>query len=310
MRSGELRSGLQTLAKFALVSVILAGVATAVTGYGAAARDSTAVRNDLAREVVESAAEIDLSLSILVGGLTPGAQLGIRCRGEAGDLPVELDVARDQVCADAALREIVEEQELAIELRRSLEAAKLLVIRLDDQLESDRPARHWAAIVDGFDGLRLLETSTVCNEARLEVVDDRLRSPSGDPVVDRNPWLDDELVAQLVGPRSSPVARCDQHGEAFPAAHRRVRAELVAESLIVADEIRAGHVTNLADRPGDVLGSLLDWQYLGALIVAVALWAVASRLPSAPTKPLEVRVLPDGDPPDPDGLRPDRRRVR
>ena len=147
------------------------------------------MRDDLASSTLSSASAQALSLTVLVDGLTPGAQLAQRCA--AGQLPPAVTQTAD-VCQSASVKEITDEQETYVDLRRVQQDARALVTRLDNQLEGDKVSREWAATATALRNLQRFESSTTCNADRSELVTALLDDP--DAAFDRHAWLDSSVT--------------------------------------------------------------------------------------------------------------------
>lgn len=304
-----LRVGLVAVAAFGGGTIVATQLGSAVTGYGSARRDSVALRDDLANSVERTATDLSQSLSLVVDGLTPGAQIVIRC--DENTLPAEVNAGRAKVCADAALEEIKEEQQQLTDFKRSGAEARALARRLHDELEEPVAAQQWNAVVSAFSDLQRLESSTACNGARDSLVGLLRSPPDGTPARDRAALLARRIpidpsstaggasdrttgptvATALIGPRTSGP-RCDSHGRDYVVASDVVRRALVDESTDAAAATRRAHAALLDDKFSDVPSSLFHdaWFVIG-LVIALIAWLLARSI-KQPQKPILVTIVP------------------
>lgn len=302
------RAALRYAALLALTAVAVPLIAGAITSFGASRRAAIAVKDDLSRDVLDSASTQALAITVLVEGLTPGAQLAQRCARR--ELPAAIAQAGD-VCQAAAVREITDEQETFLDLKRTQQDAQALVTRLQNQIEGDEVWRRWASTATALRNLQRFESSTTCNAERAGLVNELESDP--DKAVTWRGWLDTPVTyltveqdaaverqvpvrAALVGPSTSGDQElCDDHGPAFVAAVRVARDGLVAEAGEVAQGIGRSRLKNVDDTYGDLLRSVLsNWVAIAALAVAGLLGLLSLRFSD---KPLPRPVTPPLPPP-------------
>lgn len=301
------RAALKYTALLALTAVAVPLIAGAITSFGASRRAAIEVKDSLARDVLASASAQALAITVLVEGLTPGAQLADRC--VKGQLPPAV-VKLDDVCQAAAVREITDEQETYLELRRTQQDAQALVTRLQNQVEGDDAWRRWSSTATALRNLQRFESSTTCNAARANLVNELETDP--DKASGWRAWLDtpvtyltveqgatverQQLVRDaLIGPPPASGARCDDHGPAFGEAMRVGRNGLVTEAGEVAQGIGTSRLKNVDDTYGDLLRSVLsNWVAIVALVAAGLLGLLSLRFSD---KPLPKPVTPPLPPP-------------
>jgi len=98
--SSLLRPAVLGVGAFAGGTIAIAQLGSAITGYGAAHRESVSMRNELAQSVQTAATDLSYALRI-----TSKASLRApdRHRCATNSLPASLVPKRDEVCVDAAL---------------------------------------------------------------------------------------------------------------------------------------------------------------------------------------------------------------
>jgi hypothetical protein len=317
-----LRTLLKTLMKgagaFLIGSIVLAQLAAVTTDYSNDQAKATEIRNELGATMQASAVGLSRSLALTIDDALPNAQVRLRC--DSNSLPDSVETQRAEVCPNAALGEMLEEQEEGNNFLTAGAEARAFAQRLRNQLEDDEPAAYWDVVVSGFRDLGRLGNSDTCNEDRIRRVD-TIRGPAeGAPISERDNLLDEPLLVTaeryrytqqeldelellpdesttvrdaLVGSPTS-TARCDRRDEElarFQLAVVAIREALVDESGLIASAVQDVKVEGVNDKSLDVWLSLWSLPVVIALIVGLLLWGGAQfiRVPESATKVTIVR---------------------
>jgi len=243
----------------------------AVTAYGNSKRDAATFARDLSDQAVASISSQVNSIRILVFGLTPAAQLSIRCQNN--QLPPHIDVVK--VCSDAPRDEIVEEQQEKLTLDRSVLDGVALGRRLGHLLEDKGAAVGFVSLRESVEALGQLEASTLCDGDRQKRVE-RLSVPNKG--FSNREWANEKLRADLFG-LPSANGRCDNHGNDFPGSVDLATDSLQHESDAVAARIMRSKIYGVDDRPWDLWFSMFNATTLITLALAGAIYFAGKRIP-------------------------------
>lgn len=316
-----LKSLLKGASAFIFAGIVLAQVAAAATGYGDDRAQAGIIRNELGTTVHASAVGMSQSLRLTMNDALPNAWVRSRC--DLDQLSGSIETRHEEVCRDAALGEIMEEQEEGNRFLQLGAEARALVGRLGNQLEDDLPASHWDAAVSGFRDLARLGNSDTCNDDRVRRVE-ALRDPAeGIPIGARHEVLDEPLLVTaerygldernvddlglladdsmtvgeaLVGSRTS-TSLCDRRDAErarFVLAATAVREALVDEAAAIAMAIGDAKVEGVNDKGLDVWSSLWTGPFIAALALGVLLWLLAQKIRVA--EPVtRVMIVPEND---------------
>lgn len=266
-------------------TILVSLVGERIGSYYSDLSSAAETRNQLAEQVLTLTAEEAEGLIVLSSDLGPQSYLSSRCRSDPPQLPAAF-APYQEICRDAALGSILEEQQRNLDVRASHLKAEVLAQRMRTALQEPTASDKFNTLLRGFEGLRQLTSATTCGQEDRSKAAERFSS---------YPWMTPEATTDLIG--SSDPRPCDNHGAAYPAAADIVARGLAFEGDVVRVQILNSSVEGFVDTRTELIQSLLKDPVLWTLaflgLVAMVVWLLLRGNNSddqAP--PLRVELVP------------------